>query len=321
MSLDCIGVVGLGLLGRGIATTLVAHGFRTIAYDHSARGRESANQHVHDSLAEMVEHGKLTSRQVEDNLSMLQIVDHMDSLNVCDFVIESIVEDLAQKSTLFDELEALIDPQTVVGSNTSALPITLIQRGRIHPGRFVGMHWGEPCHISRFQEIIRGEETTDAAFDSAVALSYACGKEPSLVQKDMRGFITNRLMYAMLREALHLLESGVADVETIDRSFRNDIGFWSTIAGPFRWMDLTRISAYARVIKDLFPELANTTELPDTMKHMLDTGAEGVSNQLGFYEYDAESAQQWEEKWKAFTWQVRELADHYVPTDSQEPVS
>jgi len=321
MSIECIGIVGLGLLGRGVATSLIAHGFRTVAYNRSAHGRDTANQHVRDSLTDMVAHGKLTSREAEDNLRSLHVVDRMDALGTCDFIIESVVEDLAKKSELFDELEPLIDSQTVIGSNTSALPITLIQRARSHPERFVGMHWGEPCHISRFQEVIRGEQTNDAAFDAAVALSYACGKDPSLIQKDMRGFVTNRLMYAMLREAFHLLESGVADVDTIDRSFRNDIGFWSTIAGPFRWMDLTGISAYARVIIDLFPDLANTTELPDTMKRMLETGAEGVSNGMGFYEYDTESAKQWEEKWRAFTWQVRELADYYVPTDSQEPIS
>lgn len=317
MSLECIGIVGLGLLGRGIATSLVAHGFRTIAYNRSARGRDIARGHVRDALGELAEHGKLTSQQAEDNLHLLQIVDQLEPLSACDFVIESIVEDLDQKSALFDELEPLLDSQTVIGSNTSALPITLIQRSCRHPGRFVGMHWGEPCHISRFQEVIRGEQTTDAAFDTAVALSYACGKDPSLVQKDIRGFITNRLMYAMLREALYLLENGVADVETIDRSFRNDIGFWATIAGPFRWMDLTGISAYARVMKDLFPQLAKTRELPDTMKRMLDTGAEGVSNQMGFYEYDAESARKWEENWREFTWYVRELADRYIPTRTQ----
>jgi 3-hydroxybutyryl-CoA dehydrogenase len=239
----------------------------------------------------------------------------MDALSGSQFVIESIVENFAHKAAVFDDLESILPAETVIGTNTSALPITLIQQGRTHPGRFVGMHWGEPCHISRFQELVRGEQTTDATFAIATELSIACGKEPSLVQKDVRGFIANRLMYAMFREALHLLESGVADVETIDRSFRNDMGFWATIAGPFRWMDLTGIEAYASVMKDLFPELANTKQLPDTMQRMLDSNANGVSNLKGFYEYDAESAQQWMSRWTEFTWQIRDLADHHVPVN------
>jgi 3-hydroxybutyryl-CoA dehydrogenase len=315
MPLETIGVVGLGLLGRGIAATLVANGFRTIAYDHSSDARENARSHVSDALSEIVAHDWITRDQADENLSLLCVVDHMDALSNCDFVIESIDEDIARKAVVFDELEALLPPETVIGTNTSALPITLIQQGRTHPGRFVGMHWGEPCHISRFQELVRGEQTTDVTFAIAKELSIACGKEPSLVQKDVRGFIANRLMYAMLREALHLLETGVADVETIDRSFRNDMGFWATIAGPFRWMDLTGIPAYASVMKDLFPQLANTTQLPDTMQRMLDSNANGVSNQRGFYEYDDESAQQWVKRWTQFTWQIRELADHYVPVN------
>jgi 3-hydroxyacyl-CoA dehydrogenase len=313
-----IGVIGLGLLGRGITATLVAHGFHTIAYDHSESTRDPAMQHILGAINETVEHGWLTQQQAEDNLKRLRYADRLEALNVCDFIIESIVEDLTAKTALFNALEPILSPETVIGTNTSALPITLIQQGRTHPGRFVGMHWGEPCHISRFQEVIRGELTTDAAFDTAVGLSYACGKEPSLVQKDVRGFITNRLMYAMLREALHLLDSGVADVETIDRSFRNDMGFWATIAGPFRWMDLTGIPAYASVMKDLFPELSNNTQLPDTMQRMLDEGAEGVGNLKGFYDYDSESAQQWVKNWTRFTWRVRELADDHVPTERPE---
>jgi len=315
MPLETIGVVGMGLLGRGIAATLVANGFRTIAYDHSSEARENALSHVGDAVGEVVAHGWITRRQADHNLSLIRVVDRLDALTPCDFVIESIVEDIDHKAALFDELEFLLPPGTVIGTNTSALPITLIQQGRIHPGRFVGMHWGEPCHISRFQELVRGEKTTDATLRIATELSIACGKEPSLVQKDVRGFIANRLMYAMLREALHLLESGVADVETIDRSFRNDMGFWATIAGPFRWMDLTGIQAYVSVMKDLFPDLANTTQLPETMQRMLDANANGVSNQKGFYEYDDESAQQWVKRWTDFTWEVRELADSHVPVN------
>jgi 3-hydroxybutyryl-CoA dehydrogenase len=315
MPLETIGVVGLGLLGRGISATLIANGFRTVAYDHSLDARANVRSHVRDALGEIVAHGWIAPHQADENLRLLRVVDHLDAFSTCDFVIESIVEDIDHKAALFDELESLLPPETVIGTNTSALPITLIQRGRIHPGRFVGMHWGEPCHISRFQELVRGEQTTDATLSLAKDLSIACGKEPSLVQKDVRGFIANRLMYAMLREALHLLESGVADVETIDRSFRNDMGFWATIAGPFRWMDLTGIPAYATVMKDLFPQLANTTQLPEAMQRMLDSNSNGVSNLKGFYEYDDESAEQWVKRWTQFTWQIRELADQHVPVN------
>src|SRR6185369_4846559 len=116
---------------------------------------------------------------------------------------------------------------TPIGSNTSALPISVLQKARKNPERFVGMHWAEPCHLTQFLEVVRGEKTDDATVKATVALGKAAGKEPSLVNKDVEGFIVNRIGYAMYREAFWLLENGVADVETIDTSFRNAMSVWA----------------------------------------------------------------------------------------------
>jgi 3-hydroxybutyryl-CoA dehydrogenase len=118
-------------------------------------------------------------------------------------------------------------------------------------------------------------------------------------------------MYAMLREAFHLVESGVADIETVDRSFRNDIGWWATLAGPFRWMDLTGIPAYADVMEGLLPELSQSTAIPKLMTRTLKRGARGVSNRKGFYSYSKESSRKWEEAWVEFTYDIKKLAEKY----------
>ena len=151
------------------------------------------------------------------------------------------------------------------------------------------------------------------AVKAATELGRRCGKEPSVLKKDIRGFITNRLMYAMLREAFYLLESGVADAETIDRSFRNDMGWWSTLAGPFRFMDLTGLPAYAAVMKDLFPELSCQQALPETMARLIAAGANGVFNGKGFYTYTPEESERWQTAWSEFSWDVRQLAQRYTP--------
>src|ERR1043165_9316466 len=111
------------------------------------------------------------------------------------------------------------------------------------------------------------------------------GKEPSLVKKDIRGFITNRLMYAMMREAFHLVEKGYATYADIDRACRNDMGYWITFAGPFRFMDLTGVPAYLAVMKDLFPELDCSTKPPAFVEELVASGGKGVSNAQGFYPY------------------------------------
>jgi 3-hydroxybutyryl-CoA dehydrogenase len=122
------------------------------------------------------------------------------------------------------------------------------------------------------------------------------------------------MMYAMLREACHLVESGIASVETVDQSFRNDIGWWALLAGPFRWMDLTGIPAYAAVMDGLLPELCNATTTPKIMQQMVKKNALGIANRKGFYPYTEASSKKWEDDWVQFTYEMRRLAERYTPT-------
>ena len=142
-------------------------------------------------------------------------------------------------------------------------------------------------------------------------LSLKWGKEPGLLRRDIRGFITNRVFYAMLREAFHLVESGVCSVEDVDRSLRNDLGYWITLAGPFRFMDLTGVPAYKTVMDDLWPELSNEQETPEMMKKLVTSGATGVENARGFYEYTPASAKRWKKKFLEFSYEIHKLALRY----------
>jgi len=189
----------------------------------------------------------------------------------------------------------------------------------IHKERFIGMHWAEPAHATRFLEIIRGEQTSDEAFETAADLARRIGKEPSMVEKDVPAFIVNRIGYAMYREALNVLEMGVADVETIDRSVRNALGLWATMCGPFRWMDLTGGPAlYGKAIEGVLPSLSNATELPKTMQDLREADAWGIANGRGFYQYTEEEARRWEELFRRHAWTVREVMNEYFPLEEQE---
>jgi 3-hydroxybutyryl-CoA dehydrogenase len=160
-------------------------------------------------------------------------------------------------------------------------------------------------------EIICGDLTSPENAAWAVRLARAWGKEPTLVRRDIRGFITNRLMYAMLREAFYLVENGYATPADVDRSARNDMGWWLTLAGPFRFMDLTGIPAYRNVMKDLFPELCNSAEVPKLMQEVVESGARGVSNARGFYDYTPEQAKRWEALFLKISYDIRALALQY----------
>jgi 3-hydroxybutyryl-CoA dehydrogenase len=145
-----------------------------------------------------------------------------------------------------------------------------------------------------------------------MGLAESWGKEPSLVRKDIRGFITNRLMYALMREAFFLVKNGYATYEDIDRAYRNDMGSWMTLAGPFRYMDLTGIPAYLTVMTGLFPELDNSANAPDFMKELVSAGAKGTANAHGFYKYTQETAEKWEETFVDFTYDIRSLSEKYI---------
>ncbi|MGZ8558316.1 MAG: 3-hydroxyacyl-CoA dehydrogenase family protein, partial [Chitinophagaceae bacterium] len=125
---------------------------------------------------------------------------------------------------------------------------------------------------------------------------------------------TNRLMYALYREAFYLVENGYATVEDVDRACRNNAGYWMTLVGVFRWMDLTGVPAYHTVMKDLFPTLTNTTHVPELIDRIVKEGGRGVANAKGFYEYTPEEAKLWEETFTEFSYEIRKIALKY-PAD------
>jgi 3-hydroxybutyryl-CoA dehydrogenase len=231
----------------------------------------------------------------------------------CGFVIESVLEDLAIKHQVFDEIEAAVGATVPIASNTSALPISLLQKNRKHQERFLGMHWADPAYATRFLELIRGDATSSAAIESAAQLAVRLDKEPSIVQKDVPGFIVNRLGYAVYREALHLLETGVADAATIDQSFRNAFGLWAALCGPLRWIDISGgPGLYAKAMQGVLPTLANSPELPQTLIDMRDNGDRGVINGRGFYTYGPGEEAHWEKLLHEHAWTVRALQQKYA---------
>ena len=311
--LERVGIIGLGLMGQGIAACLLAHGHEVVGFDTDRKKHNATVRHVTVALAELKKQKLIEAELLSSWKTRLHIASSLADLSTCGIIIECVREEIELKRSIFAELDTLAPRKTIIASNTSSLPISLLQEGRIAPGRYIGMHWGEPAQIMRYLEIIPGKQTSKATLQACLRFGVTCGKEPAVLKQDIRGFLSNRLMYAMLREACHLVESGVADVETVDQSFRNDIGWWALLAGPFRWMDLTGIPAYAAVMEGLLPELSTSTAVPATMQRMVKRKALGIANQKGFYPYTRASAAKWEHDWVQFTYEMRKLAERYTP--------
>ena len=308
-----VGVVGLGLMGCSITTCLLMAGHPVIAVAPLPVDLEKAEDRIRGHLSRSGVEG-LVSDAPETYLASLRITENYGELKDCVLVIECTLESLPIKQSVYAKIEAVIRPDALLTSNTSAIPISVLQKQVAHAGRFFGLHWAEPSHTTRFLEVICGEASELEKGEWLYRLAHWWGKEPTLVRKDIRGFITNRLMYALYREAFNLVENGYATVEDVDRACRNNAGYWMTLVGCFRWMDLTGVAAYHTVMKDLFPTLSNGTEVPKLIDDIVKAGGRGVSNAKGFYDYTPEEARLWEETFEKFSYEIRELALRY-PAD------
>ena len=308
-----VGVVGLGLMGCSISTCLAIAGHPVIAVAPVAVDLQQAEKRIRDHLNHSKEHG-LINQPPDFYFRQLNITEDYSMLKDCQVVIECTIENIEIKKSVYEKIETVISNEAILASNTSAIPISLLQKQTQNPPRFFGLHWAEPSHTTRFLEIICGELSDPVKAEFLYSLSHYWGKEPTLVRKDIRGFIANRLMYAMYREAFYLVENGYATIEDVDRACRNNTGYWMTLVGVFRWMDLTGVPAYHTVLKDLFPTLNNSKEVPELIDKIVREGGKGVANAKGFYEYTPEEAKRWEETFTEFSYEIRQLALKY-PAD------
>ncbi len=303
-NIQTIGLLGLGLMGQGICSCLIAHGFNVIAYSRTAKREQETIEHVSKSLKKLIERKIVSEKDVEGWQNRFTYVDDVSKLKGSEFIVETVAENIELKHSIYDILENTIDDDVVIASNTSGISLTKLQEKMHHKARFIGMHWAEPAEITHYLEISRAKDTESQYVDVAVEIGKRLGKKPTVLNYDIPGLISNRLMYAMIREAINIVEMGVADVETVDRSFRNDIGWWAALFGPFRWMDITGLPIYAKVMDGIFPELSNKTEVPQLMKEKVESGSL-------FYNYDDGKEKLWEEMWMDFTHDIREVVEKY----------
>jgi len=308
-----VGVVGLGLMGCSISTCLLIAGHQVVAVAPIEDDLKNAERRIREHLAHS-QNEHMVDHDPGYYFKNITITLDYNKLANCELVIECTIENIDIKESVYKKIEEVISPTALLTSNTSAIPVTLLQQQTKHPARFFGLHWAEPSHTTRFLEVICGEQSDIRLGEWLYKLAHNWGKEPTLVRKDIRGFITNRLMYAMYREGFYLVENGYATVEDVDRACRNNAGYWMTLVGIFRWMDLTGIDAYHTVMKDLFPTLNNQQNVPALIDEIVKSGGKGVLNGKGFYNYSEEESKLWKETFTEFSYEIRKLALKY-PAD------
>jgi 3-hydroxybutyryl-CoA dehydrogenase len=229
-----VGIIGAGTMGMGIAQVAATAGHPTFLYDTRQEAVEKAMASLARTLSTLVDKGKLPGAEAEAILGRIRPAALMKEMSGCGLVIEAVVEDIAVKRKLFQDIEAKVGPEAVLATNTSSLSVTEIGAACTRPERVIGLHFFNPAPLLPLVEVIPGLATDPGHRDACVALMSAWGKSP-VVCKDTPGFIVNRVARPFYGESLRILEEGGADIPTIDRAMKEVGGFRM---GPFELMDL-----------------------------------------------------------------------------------
>jgi 3-hydroxyacyl-CoA dehydrogenase len=208
-----------------------------------------------------------------------------DAVENVDLVLEAVPEVPDIKLKVFADLDSAADSASVLASNTSGLSITKLAGATKRPGKVVGMHWWNPPMIIPVIEIIRGEKTDDGTVGTVEALIKKIHKVPVLVKKDVPGFLGNRLQYALMREAIALLNDGVASAEDIDTMIKAGIGFKFPVMGPLETIDMAGMDIYHRVSQYLYANLNSDKTPPPLVNSMVEKNTLGLKTGKGFYDY------------------------------------
>ncbi len=305
-----VGVVGVGLMGSSIVVALLIAGHPVIAIAPLPEELGKAPSHIKEHLV-LCEEAALLDQPVDYYMNRVIISGDYNELSSCQMVLECVTERSDIKKQVYEKISNVVSNDTVISSNTSAIPISILQTYVPRPERFLGVHWAEPAYMTRFLEITCGKQTDPQYADWAYQLAHQWGKEPTLLKKDIRGFVTNRLMYAIYREALTMEENGDATIEDLDKAFRYDAGSWITLMGMFRRMDYIGLDNLSVIIKNIFPGLSNREDVPPAMQKMVEDHLRGTKSSKGFYNYKDEEGMEWEEAFARFNKDIAQLAAQY----------
>ena len=286
--LKTVVVIGAGAMGRQIAMNTVlngrARGYRVLLCDSFAPALESAEGWAEGSLAGRVEKGRITKEeagQVRQNLTITSDVD--GSAAQADFVIEAIVEDLKVKRELFARISKICRPDAVLSTNSSNIVSSKLADVTEHPERLMNVHYFNPALAMKLVELVRGAHTSDETVAIAKAFAESTGKTAIVLNKEIAGFVVNRINAAVVHEALSLLEQGIATVEDIDTACEKGLNY---PMGPFRLMDLTGIDVNYYVRVDRYAESHDPYDAPHPLVvEKFKRGEYGKKTGKGWYEY------------------------------------
>lgn len=282
-----VAIVGAGTMGHGFAAHFALQDRVVTLVDHRQSNLDRARERIREAVAFLgdEELANASPDAVVDSIGFT--LDVQAGVADAGVVIETVSEDLDVKHAVFRDVASAAPEDAILASNTSGIPITAIAEGvPEHAERVVGCHWWNPPYLMPLVEVVRGERTADETVDRTTAFVEAVDREPIVVERDVPGFVWNRIQFAVLREAMHIVEEGIASIEAVDTAVRDGYALRTATVGPFETVDLSGLDLFGSIAADLYPELCDDDEPGDLFEEYREAGRNGVETGVGFYEYD-----------------------------------
>ncbi|GAA2323456.1 3-hydroxyacyl-CoA dehydrogenase family protein [Streptomyces caniferus] len=278
-----LAVIGAGLMGSGIAQVSAQAGWDVVLRDVTDEALARGKGGIEASYEKFVAKGKLAAADAEQALARITTTTDMEAVADADIVVEAVFERIDVKREIFQALDKLVKDEAVLASNTSAIPITKIAAATSRPERVVGAHFFSPVPMMQLCELVRGYKTSDETLATAREFAESVGKTCVVVNRDVAGFVTTRLISALVVEATKLYESGVASAEDIDTACK--LGFGHAM-GPLATADLTGVDILLHATDNIYTESQDEKFAPpEIMRRMVDAGDIGRKSGQGFYKH------------------------------------
>jgi 3-hydroxybutyryl-CoA dehydrogenase len=289
-----VAVIGTGIMASGIAAGFIA---KSIPVTILGRSKEKADICLAQAIVLAEKIGLYGANSLKDQQAIraaqsTEILENWSNWSDCEWIIETIAENLELKQAIFKHLDETVPAHIPIGSNSSGFPISKIAVGLKTANRMMGAHYFMPAEVVPLVEIVMGEKTELAFADKACQLYKDIDKKPVLVKKDIPGFLANRIQHALMREALSLVQDGIASPEDIDDAVRYSFGFRYAAVGPMTQKEISGWDGMANAAKEIYPSLSNITTLPPKVVQLMIEGKTGMKAGEGFRKWSPEEIQQ-----------------------------
>jgi 3-hydroxybutyryl-CoA dehydrogenase len=280
--------IGAGAMGAATALCFAMAGYPVRLYDLTEAAVASGVKNMHAALETFRQHGLVREADMSAIMARVTTTISLQDAADADFIIESIVENLAIKQKVFAELDKICPPHTIFATNTSGLSPTKIAEAILRKDKFVVTHFWNPPHLIPLVEVVPGEHTSKETVDSAVLLMNRIGKKPVALSRESLGFVGNRIQAAALREAIHIVAEGIASAEDVDAVVRYSLGRRYAATGPLESADLGGLDVFASIFSYLGPDLCSETKIPELLAQVTAQGKLGAKTGEGFYKWSEE---------------------------------